>query len=109
MDQRLPKRNEVAEELTWRLEDIYPDNEAWEKELAESQVLADEAVSYEGTLSESADQLYKALKAYDDCQLMLDRIGGYAHMRHDEDTANALYQELDLKAESSYVKIMEKL
>ena len=109
MDQRLPKRQEVAEELTWRLEDIFPDNEAWEKELAESQVLADEAAAYEGTLSDSAGQLYKALKAYDDCQLKLDRIGGYAHMRHDEDTANALYQELDLKAESSYVKIMEKL
>ena len=109
MDQRLPKREEVAAELTWRLEDIYPDNEAWEKELGESVELADAAAAYEGRLAESAATLYEAVKAYDDCMLRMDRVGGYAHMRHDEDTANAVYQELELKAGSAYVKIMEKL
>ena len=109
MDHRLPKRDEVAQELTWRLEDIYPDNEAWEKELAESGELADAAASYEGKLAESADALYGALKAYDECMLKMERVGGYAHMRHDEDTANALYQELDMKFGSAMVKIMEQL
>ena len=32
---RLPKREEVAKEMTWRLEDIYPDNKAWEAEFAD--------------------------------------------------------------------------
>ena len=33
MNERLPKREEVKEELTWRLEDIYPDEGLWEEEL----------------------------------------------------------------------------
>ena len=30
MNDRLLKRDEVAQELTWRLEDIYPNEELWE-------------------------------------------------------------------------------
>ena len=29
MEQRLPKRSEVPEQLTWRLEDIYETEDAW--------------------------------------------------------------------------------
>ena len=109
MEDRLPKREEVAKEMTWRLEDIYPDNETWEKELAESEELAEIAAGFEGKIGDSADNLYDVFKAYDDCMLKMDRVGGYSFMRHDEDTANALYQELQMKAQSTAVKIMEKL
>ena len=109
MNDRLPLRNEVARELTWRLEDIYPDNEAWEAELEETLKMADELTAYEGKLAQDADTLYAFLKKYDDCMLKMDRVGGYSYMRHDEDTANALYQELQLKTQGASVKIMEKL
>ena len=33
MQNKLPKRDEVAAELTWRLEDIYDDEAKWEAEL----------------------------------------------------------------------------
>ena len=109
MNSRLPKREEVKEELTWRLEDIYPDQAAWEKELAEAEKMADGLAGYEGRLAESPEAMYAALKAYDACMLKLERVGGYAHMRHDEDTANALNQALELKFQSAAVRVSERL
>ena len=38
MQNKLPKRDEVALELTWRLEDIYDDESKWEEELKKAGV-----------------------------------------------------------------------
>ena len=54
MENRLPKRNEVPEALTWRLEDIYPATAAWEAELAQVQAEGEKLAAYAGRLSESA-------------------------------------------------------
>ena len=89
MEERLPKRSEVPEELTWRLEDIFPDTDAWEKELKEACALAEQTASFEGKLAQSAEDLLGVMKAYEACILKLERAEGYAHMRHDEDTGNA--------------------
>ncbi len=107
MENRLPKRNEVPEALTWRLEDIYPDTAAWEAELAQVQAEGEKLAAYAGRLSESAAVLYEALKTYDEGMLKLERVAGYASMRHDEDTGDAASQELSLKSQSAIVKIME--
>lgn len=109
MNDRLPKREEVPAEMTWRLEDIYPDEALWEQELQEAKELAAEVGKFEGRLGESARILYEALKAYDDCSLKLDRVGGYSFMRHDQDAGNSRYQELQLKAQSASVRISEEL
>ena len=109
MNDRLPKREEVKEELTWRLEDIYPDEALWEADLQEAKELADKVREFEGRLSESAGCLYQALKLYDDCSLKLDRAGGYAFMRQDQDAGNSHYQELHLKVQSASVRISEDL
>ncbi len=109
MNDKLPKREEVPAEQTWRLEDIYPDERLWEEELQQAKELAAKVKEYEGKLSESAQRLYEALKLYDDCSLKLDRVGGYSFMRHDQDAGNAHYQELELKVQSASVRISEEL
>lgn len=109
MNDRLPKREEVPEDRTWRLEDIYPDEALWEQELQEAKGLAAEVGRYGGRLGESARNLYEALKLYDDCSLKLDRVGGYSFMRRDQDAGSARYQELELKAQSASVRISEEL
>lgn len=109
MSDRLPKREDIDVEMTWRLEDIYPDEALWEKELQEARTLAADIRKYEGRLGESAQNLYQALKLYDDCSLKLDRVAGYASMRHDQDAGNARCQELELKAQSAAVRISEEL
>ena len=109
MEERLPKRKDVPGELTWRLEDIFPDNAAWEKETEEALQLAEQVVSFEGTLADSAQNLLGVMKAYEACLLKLDRVSGYASMRHDEDTQDAGNQALELKVQSLWAQIMEKL
>ena len=109
MNDKLPVREEVPVEQTWRLEDIYPDEARWEEELQEAKDIAARVKEYEGRLSESAQCLYEALRSYDDCSLKLDRVGGYSFMRHDQDAGNSHYQELELKAQSASVRISEEL
>ena len=109
MNDRLPKREEMPEEMTWRLEDIYPEESLWEQDLKEAKELAAQVRKHEGRLGESARSLYEALKLYEACSLKLDRVGGYSFMRRDQDAGNTRYQELELKAQSASVRIGEEL
>jgi hypothetical protein len=108
MQNRLPKRSEVAVDLTWRLEDIYDDEAKWEEELKEATELADKMAGYAGKLTENGETLLEYLQLDERLDLLTDRIYGYAHMREDQDTADAKYQALKQRASSSFVKIAEK-
>ena len=108
MEQKLPLRNEVPEELTWRLEDIFPDTAAWEKDLEQMLALADEIAAMEPCAADSAGNLLKTLRLLENCMLKTDRVYGYAHMKNDEDTGNADSQELYMRAQKAYAQIGEK-
>ncbi len=60
MEQKLPKRSEVAVEQTWKLEDVYPDVQAFEEDLKRGLALADEIAGYEGN-GDGAEVLLKGL------------------------------------------------
>ena len=51
MSDRLPLREETAEEMTWRLEDIFADEDQWEEELKEVGDLTFRIREYEGRIS----------------------------------------------------------
>ncbi len=108
MEQKLPLRNEIPGELTWRLEDIFPDTAAWEKDLEQMLSLADEIAAMEPCAAGSAENLLKTLRLFEQCMLKTDRVYGYAHMRNDEDTGNAASQELFMRAQKAYAQIGEK-
>ncbi|RIW35259.1 oligoendopeptidase F [Bacillus salacetis] len=101
----LPNRKDIKEELTWRLEDIFASDEVWEKEYKEVQELIKEAGKYQGTLSESPEQLYKALKFQDEVSERMGRLYSYSHMRYDQDTTNSYYQGLDDRAKTLYTQL----
>ncbi|GIN83999.1 oligoendopeptidase F [Heyndrickxia sporothermodurans] len=96
----LPNRNEVAEELTWRLEDIFNSDELWDKEYKEVKALLSEADQYKGKLENSADDLYSALNFQDEVSERLGKLYTYAHMRNDQDTTNSFYQSLESRMKS---------
>ena len=75
MESRLPKRNEVPEELTWALEDIVKSRQEWEQDVQEAQALADEIASMRGTLGENAQNLLKVFDLYEQCLMKMDRFG----------------------------------
>ncbi|MFA1818935.1 oligoendopeptidase F [Virgibacillus oceani] len=96
----LPKRNDLPDDKTWRLEDIFESDEKWDQELKSMQEDIKEFEKYQGKLSESADTLYKLLSLQDELSERLGKLYTYAHMRYDQDTTNAFYQGLNAQAES---------
>jgi len=98
----LPNRSEVAEELTWRLEDIFETDGSWEKEYASIKESLPKAVEYKGKLGESAESLYQALQFQTGLSERMGKLYTYSHMRYDQDTTNSHYQGLNARAESLY-------
>lgn len=104
MAKTLPTRKDVPVEYTWRLEDIFATDEQWEQEFQQIQALLPKFSEYKGRLGESAQTLYEALQYRDHVFMRLGKLYAYAHMRHDEDTANSLYQGLETRAEGLYAE-----
>ncbi len=100
----LPSRKDLPEELTWRLEDIFPTDDAWETEYQEVKKLTEEATKFKGKLGESANDLYEGLKFQDTVFERLSKLYTYAHMRYDQDTTNSFYQGLDSRMKSLYAE-----
>ncbi len=109
LQQALPKREEVSQELTWRLEDIFASEEEWEKARLEAVALGEELASYAGKVTKSASSLLDFYRKYERLQEILSSVYPYASMKSDEDTADAKGQELRAKAMATYSDVMEKL
>ena len=108
MQDRLPKRDEVPVELTWRLEDIYENEDKWEEELKKIGEVADKIASFEGKLANDSKTLLEAFKNIEEFELLADRVYGYAHKRADQDTANTGYQGMSQRALSALMAAEEK-
>jgi oligoendopeptidase F len=105
----LPARNEMKEEETWRLEDIFATDEEWETEFNEVKKLIPGAKEFEGKLGSSSDLLYEALKYQDRLLERLGRLYTYSHMRYDQDTTNSFYQGLDDRMKNLYSQVSSQL
>lgn len=102
--QALPTRDQIPEELTWKLEDIFATDEEWEEERQKTEELIPEFQKYQGKLEHSADQLFGLLTLQDQISDRLSRLYTYAHMRYDQDTTNSFYQAMNGKAEHLITK-----
>ena len=74
-------REEVAEHLTWKLEDIFASNDVWEKEFKDVAALSEKASSFQGTIGNGADALLEVLTYRDELTGRLRKLYTYAHMR----------------------------
>ncbi|MEK5323664.1 oligoendopeptidase F [Aeribacillus sp. FSL M8-0254] len=101
---RLPKREEIPVEYTWRLEDIFASDDEWEKEFEEVKQLIPKIGEYRGKLGQSSDLLYEALSYQDSVMERLGKLYTYAHMRYDQDTTNSFYQGLNDRAANLYTQ-----
>ncbi|MEK3805643.1 oligoendopeptidase F [Bacillus sp. FSL H8-0547] len=100
----LPKRSEIAVEDTWRLEDIFKDDEAWEAEFKEVKAALPKMEEFKGKLGDSADAFLEALTYQDSVMERLGKLYTYAHMRYDQDTGNSHYQGLNDRAANLYTQ-----
>ena len=86
------ERNEIAEQLKWRITDIFPSDEAWEKEfkgIEEEYDNYDFSV-FKGKLGDK-QSLLECLRLIDAVSRKIEKVYIYAHLRHDEDLRIAKY------------------
>ncbi|MFS0620081.1 oligoendopeptidase F [Priestia megaterium] len=106
---KLPSRSEIKVEDTWKLEDIFASDDAWEKEFEEVKALIPQMEKFKGQLGESAQTLYDALQEQDELTMRVSKLYTYAHMRYDQDTTNSFYQGLNDRIKTLYTQIASAL
>lgn len=99
------QRNEINEKVTWDLSTIFETDQKWEEELALLTEDTKEAASLEGHLLDSAKSLLNITERYLDLSRRLEKLYVYAHMKNDQDTRVAKYQEYYAKAMTLYSQL----
>ena len=99
------QRNEINEKDTWDLSTIFETDQKWEEELALLTEDTKEAASLEGHLLDSAESLLNITERYLDLSRRLEKLYVYAHMKNDQDTRVAIYQEYYAKAMTLYSQL----
>jgi oligoendopeptidase F len=98
-------RDKIDPRYKWRLEDIYPTDEDWERDFIEVQKMVPEIEKYSGRLGESAATLVSLFDLRDLLGVKIGKLYVYSHMRRHEDTGNDTYQALSDRAVSLSTKV----
>ena len=99
------QRNEINEKDTWDLSTIFETDQKWEEELALLTEDTKQAARLEGHLLDSAESLLNITERYLDLSRRLEKLYVYAHMKNDQDTRVAKYQEYYAKAMTLYSQL----
>jgi oligoendopeptidase F len=109
----IPKRKDVSEEETWKLDDLFKDFNEWEKsfqELPDAQTLNKLLEErFKNKLGESPSKLYECLTYRDELSRKLDNLYVYANLRAAEDVSNKEANEftgrIDFKSSEIYSQL----
>jgi oligoendopeptidase F len=100
----IPARSEVPEALTWDLSPLYVAAEEWEADFARLDEAAAPVLAMKGKL-DSAEAVARLMAAETTLDRLLERLHTYAHLRHDEDTADAAGQAREARIRARYAEI----
>ena len=99
------QRHEINEKDTWDLSTIYPTDQAWEEALKDLTEQLETVAQYEGHLLDSADSLLEITEFSLEMERQMEKLYVYAHMKNDQDTREAKYQEYYAKAMTLYSQL----
>ena len=85
------ERSEVPIKDTWKLEDLYASDEAWNKAKEKLAAQFDEVLNYKGKLAGSPAEMLACLDFNSRLSKEFGRLRSYAAMKADEDTRNSKY------------------
>jgi oligoendopeptidase F len=113
MNRRVPmnqvmKRSDVPAQHRWKLEDLFSDQAAWDKEYNEVKELLKKAEAFQGKL-DNAQAIKECFALEDEISLHTERLYVYSNMKHHEDTADPVYQALSEKSKKLSVETGEVL
>ena len=88
------KRQEQCTENTWRLEDIYENEDLFSQDAERLDARMDQFAGLQGTLKDGSEALLKVMRLYEEMNQIFEKLYVYANQRNHEDTANAKYQKM---------------
>lgn len=99
------KRKDIPIADTWRLEDIFVSDEAWEEAFFRLDGMLDRLAACRGHLADDAGKLADCLILDDELSRSLSECYAYAHMRKDQDNSQPGYQAMFERASAAYYRI----
>ncbi len=99
------KREEQNINDTWKMEDMFPSDKVWEKELDKATEMVDQYHMYVGKIAANKEELLTYLKFNDEVNLLAERLYVYSNQKYHQDMANAKYQTYSGKAQKLVVDI----
>ncbi len=84
----LKNRDEIAQQYKWNLNDIYPNWEDWEKDLATLKELMSEIPKYHGKISENSNTFVEFINLDEKISRLLDKVYLYPYLQRDLDSTN---------------------
>lgn len=91
---KLKEREEIPERYRWKLEDIYENDDPFDKDYKKIKTMLLDVEKYKGKLFESPQMLLDCLRLRDEILRKTDKLYVYSHMRRDENNKNSKYQAL---------------
>ena len=85
------ERSEILPEYKWKLEDLYPSDQAWNQAKEELAAQFDQVTKYKGKLASSASDLLACMEFDSRISREFGRLYSYASMKSDEDTRDSTY------------------
>ncbi len=95
----IAERSQVRLEETWNLDDLFPDDEAWEAARAAIEAEIPGLERFRGRLGESAATLRDCLDAQEALNVRLVRVGTFSHLRNAADGRDPANQARHAKVE----------
>jgi len=101
-------REQVPIEYKWRLEDIFADDDSWEKSFSTIDSIVARLEAYKGRVGASADELAQTLMLDTELDILLSELVAYARMRRDENNSLPKYQDMTERIMSKYYQTAGK-
>ncbi len=105
MAKSIPLRQDIPEEFTWDLTDIFPSDEAWMDSFEALKAAPAKVAAYAGKLGSSARTLLDFLQQDEELDVLLMSLYGYAHCKADQDAGNSKYTDMKGKAMNTMVAV----
>ena len=80
------ERSTIENKFKWTIDEMYPNEEALDKDIQKLKDLIEESKKYKGTLADSEENLFNALNISEQASRLLQNLYVYTHMKSHEDT-----------------------
>lgn len=108
-DYSMTERKDVPVEWTWKIDDIYPDKNTWEKDKARVNDMINELKGLLHSWTNSAPNMLAFFIKKDNIDILLSKLRLYASLQSDTDLGNTEFQKMNGQVEVLYISFSSLL